>query len=75
MASGYCSASARLAPGRPQLVTESVRAVWASDVVVSGGRFFPRMADAYTALWTNDLCKALISGGFECVVTKGVPVR
>ncbi|MFJ8112320.1 hypothetical protein [Streptomyces sp. NPDC096132] len=23
------------------------------------------MADAYTTLWTNDLCKALISGGFE----------
>ncbi|UUU31913.1 hypothetical protein JIX56_19525 [Streptomyces sp. CA-210063] len=23
------------------------------------------MADAYTTLWTNDLCRALISGGFE----------
>ncbi|WP_033328504.1 hypothetical protein [Streptomyces yerevanensis] len=23
------------------------------------------MADAYTTLWTNDLCKALIAGGFE----------
>ncbi|GGZ32112.1 hypothetical protein [Streptomyces poonensis] len=23
------------------------------------------MADAYTTLWTNDLCRALISGGYE----------
>ncbi|MER5228258.1 hypothetical protein [Streptomyces flaveus] len=23
------------------------------------------MADAYTTLWTNDLCKALIADGFE----------